>query len=724
MITYEQGHLDRNGDGARFPRRPYYPLLAANGTDAILLGLGGFPDDPNWMCYSMPLPFRINLGWHKTARMDYLYANKRYGVPCYGTSVALAAPTTTLMVGNDANVGIREPKQYFDPRRRVLTTTFSLVESRGDAPAKLKVTSFLTDEHLLVEHYDVIREPRSGLRFGFHLVTPCSSDLHELCVLPERVEPETLERGFRFSYTYRAPEVYDGAAASWTDRTNCEPIIENDRQTAERAPTIAAGESITRYATVVDARDAADYRGAIDRLVKKTLDLGYDAVLNEHVERSRRRSAACRIALPEKDLNYLYDYSMYVLDATQDEETGFTPMGILPCCWQNAMFWDCWFASMAWLGSNQLDKAENVARFYRNKLEEATGLARKMKRGGVRFAWTTNREHFELNPENVIQFHNNAVIALQSLQIHQFTGDDEFLKNQFELVEGALIFLTEQLVSVENGRASLRPCAGLDESTSDLKGTDTWTAATYAKALELYLDACVRLDREPFQDDLKTIGAMVMEAIDRNMDDEGVLQSFVGGIRPHWGSLIYHLFPDHPSREKTLNALSHYDSDLDSYASHGVAGYKGRIFTWTEFWIARVLAADESPKGWERLRKCAKFSDCFGSFPERVFYHGELLKQPFMTSHAAYVWAINSLLVNRRGERLAVLTNLPEAWTDLSFENLTTPDGLKVSAAMKNGRIINLEIVNLNHEERRVRLVLPNEDERDVISLATGERFV
>jgi hypothetical protein len=714
MLTYQSGGLESTERGAYFPRRPYYPLLAANGSDAILLGIAGFPDDPNWMSYSMPLPSRISLGWFKTGRRDYLYAHKRYGVPSSGTSAALAAPTTLLTVGRENNLGVRNPHQSFDPKTRVLTTTFELTESRGKIPAKIRVTSFLTEEHLLIEHYEVLQAPQSGFRLGFQLRPAFPTDMNEFCVYPKDVRHEVLPRGFRFSYVYESPEIPDGAAATWTDLADCTIENEGGEPVVDRTPLIPAGGAVTHYVAVVDADDAKDFHGEIDRLREKTLTKGYEAILKEHIEQNPSGELTARVHLPEKDLEYLYDYSHYVLDASFDRESGFLPMGILPTCWQNAMFWDMWFASMAWLGSNRPDKAARISRFYRNKLGEARQLAAKMGTPGARFAWTTNRDHFEIGAENVVQFHNNAVIALQSLQVYEFTGDEEFLRESIDLVEGALLFLTEKLVKVDGGVATLRACAGLDESTSDLKGTDTWTGATYLRALELYLKSCEKLGRKPFRDSLVEIADRIRQAVDRNVDGQAVLQSFEGGMSPHWGSLIFHLFPQHPSRFATLQALSHYDAELDSYNSHGVAGYRGRIFTWTEFWISRLLAADEKPEGWQRLRQCAKFSDGFGSFPERVFYHGELLKQPFMSSHASYVWAMNSLLVNRQGDRLAVFTNLPAEWENVSFENLTTPDGLQVSAKLKNRKIVKLEVKNLSQQEREVDLSHPGQ---------TGIRF-
>lgn len=707
MISYKSGQLEQHDQGACFPGRPSYPLLAGNGSDAILIGLGGFPDDPNWRCYSMQLPSRASLGWYKTARKDFLYANRRYGVSSYGTSVALAAPTTELTVGKERNLGLRNPQQVFNPKSRILSTTFELKESRGDKEARIKVTTFLTDEHLLVERYEVVQAPVSGFRLGFQLVTPTSTDLHDLCVHPRKLSYETMSNGFRFFYSYDSDEIEDGVAATWTDAAGSEIESENDNPTIVRTSVIGDGEAVTHYVAVVDAHDAPGFSAEVDRLVEKTGSQGYEGILQAHLQRDPTIGKPARISLPEKDLEYLYDYSHYILESSFERESGFLPMGILPECWQNAMFWDSWFASMAWLGSNRCDQSVKLSQFYQNKLAEARQLAKEMNCAGARFGWTTNREHFSLNSEQVIQFHNNAVIALQSLQVYRFTGDEGFLKECIELVEESLLFLTEKLVQIQDDVATLHPCAGLDESISDLKGTDTWTGATYASALQLYLEGCEKLNRVPFQPGLEKVAAMVLEALDRNVDAHGVLQSFAGGVRPHWGVLIYHLFPEHPSRQKTLKELSFYDAELDSYNSIGVSGYRGRIFTWTEFWIARILAADECQEGWNRLRQCAKFTDRFGSLPERVFYHGELLKQPFMTSHAAYIWAVNSLLLNRRGKRLAILTNLPESWSDVSFENLTTPDGLRVSATMKAKKICRLEIANLNLGTHEINLVLP-----------------
>jgi hypothetical protein len=58
---------------------------------------------------------------------------------------------------------------------------------------------------------------------------------------------------------------------------------------------------------------------------------------------------------------------------------------------------------------------------------------------------------------------------------------------------------------------------------------------------------------------------------------------------------------------------------------------------------------------------------------------------------------------------LAALTSLPDEWEDVSFENLTTPDGLQVSATMEKKRIVRLAVKNLSQQERAVDLAHPGQ---------------
>ncbi len=728
MIKYQENGLVANEYGACFPERPYFPLLAANGTDGILLGLTGASDEVGNIPYSTQLPFHCNIGWYKTARKDYDYNDR-----AYGTAPCLANLPTVPVIGKE-KTSLRATEQFFCPENRVLTTVFTMFESRGTAPAKVKVASFMTDEHLLVEHYEILQAPENGIRFEFKLGPAVQNTLYDICVRPEQVEFNKLTgagTGFKYAYHYKSPEIHDGAAAVWSDNDGSEylppvkPVYDRKNYSLHTiiTPVIPENSSVTRYTAVVDSNDVTDFHQEIERLAAKTRAAGYNEIFREHVAARKKYFGAATVKLPEPDLEYLYNFSRYLLDATFEQKSGFMPMGIMPMNWHNAMFWDSWFASMAWLGNNNRDYSARISLFFLGKLEEAKELARKLGKSGARFGWTTGREHFDLRQESIVQFHNNAVIAIQCLQVYQANGDLDFLRKIIDVPEQSLLFLCEALIRFDDDRAYLAECSGIDESTHDLKVTDTWTTATFIKASKMYMEACRDLGRKPFRNDLEAICGMLNDALNRNVDEQGVLQSFEGGRIPHWGSLVFNLFPNHPAIRKTVEAMSRYDRELDSWNSHGVMTYLERLFTWTEFWIARILGEQEDAEGWTRLKKCAKFTGCFGSIPERIFYRGEPVKHYFMTSHSCFVWAIHSLLLSRKGKRLAVLTNLPETWKDAAFRNLTTPDGLQVSAKMRNGIIEELEIVNRHRQSREISLVVPGRNVSTEISLEHGKAY-
>jgi hypothetical protein len=438
--------------------------------------------------------------------------------------------------------------------------------------------------------------------------------------------------------------------------------------------------------------------------VEKVRREGYEGIRKAHQEVWRSYFGRSSVSLPSGDLQHLYEMSMYMLRSVYDRGTGFMPMGILPLHWQNAMFWDSWFASMAWLGCNHQIEARGISQFWKKRLPEACSVARQLKCDGARFAWTSNREHFCRDKARMVQFHNNAVVVLQVAQVWRATGDTGFLREHLPVMEGALQFLVDRLVRVKGNHVDLLACAGPDESELDQKHTDTWTCAVLIKGLDEYLAAIRILGREPFQLGLPQLRTLLWQAMNRNVDSDGVLQSFQGGAHPHWGSLIFMLFPEHPARRRTLQALSMYDRELDGYNSFGIIHHSARVFTWSEYWVIRILAEAGDRTAWPRFQKNAKFTNMLGGIPERIYMHGELYTNWFMTGHASFLWAVHALLMHRTGDELRVLTGLPKGWETAAFDNLTTGDGLRVSASMKNGKLTRLEIVNEHTEPRRIRL--------------------
>ncbi|MDD5677744.1 MAG: hypothetical protein PHW60_07085 [Kiritimatiellae bacterium] len=716
-VKYQQGGLAATPEGACFPERPYFPIILANGTDAIMVNPAGSTDSLSFLHYSGLLPDKTSLGWFKTDRKNFKSDTS------YGSSLCLAHPATLLFIGTEEIMPIKM-EQVFDPKTATVTTRFSQFSHRDPGQISLKVTTFLTDEHILVERYEVLEAPATPFHLEFCIRPPrhdagtCGNDLP---LVAQGVEYWTTREKRMLGFSYEICG-YRGACATWYD-VSCDfspaapasqGVGANEEASAkgsakDRLVTAAltTGTVVTCYTAVLDSEDTPDPKKDLTALIARTQADGYAPTRAAHVQSWQAYNDRARVRLPASDLQYIYDTSLYVLNSVFNRATGFMPMGILPYQWQNCMFWDSWFCSMAWLGSNRRDDARRISEFWIGKLDEARDVARQLGVGGARFSWTSNRRFFTRDAARAIQFHNNGDAFIQMAQVWQAGGDAEFLEQAYPVMEDALRFLIEKLVRTDGQTAALAACAGPDESVVDKKSTDTWTCAGIIKSIDYYLQAAEKIGRKPYRPDLPRLRALLWDALNRNVDEHGVMQSFHGGRVPHWGSLIFSLFPDHPARANTMAAISKYDKELDGYNSMGLNRYLARNFTWAENWAIRILAESGDAQAWERLRKNAKFTNCYGGIPERIFCHGELYRDWFFTAHAAYLWAVHGLLLQRVGEHLRVLMTLPPDWKTVSFENLTTEDGLRVSAGLKDGRLERLEITNDHTETRIVQLSAP-----------------
>ncbi len=708
MLDQKNNNMILTEDGGYFPGRPYFPVILANGIDAMMINMIGSTDSHGSLEYSPQLSRGCSFGWYKTGRKDYEFSNMSYG-----HSVCLADMNVILKLGIQA-IGISRTEQFFDPKKGIVTTVFSQRCHRSRGILKIKVKTFLTGSHILVKHYEVLEVPEVDFTIEFLMGPAVRPSQYDLCIRPEKVEFSNMKNsnGFQFSYQFKK---FSGVAATWTDcpASVCEfpenLIYDKKNYSPHKLVTrkLNKGDTITNYTAIIDDTDLSNPQQYMDELIKSVNSFGYNHIVKNHELEMEKYFSKSSINLPDKKLEFIYNCSLYLMKSNIEWDTGFLPMGILPYMFENAMFWDSWFASMAWLRSDHADYSRKISYFWKDKLPEAKALAKKMGIPGARFAWTTNRKNFNLRPEQCRQYHNNGIIVIQIWQCFENSGDIKFLSEMFETMENALIFLIEALVKVENGKAYLRECSGIDESESELKRTDTWTAAVTAKAIAYYLNTCNKLKKSPYRENLDIVENMVLMAMNDNIDENGVLQSFVGGALPHWGSLIFNLFPEHPAWRKTIDEMSFYDAELDSYHSHNVISYKDRIFTWTEYWISRILAEKRIPEAWDRLIKCAKFTNYYGGIPERVFYHGELVLNWFFTSHASFILAVNSLLINRQGKKLMIFDMLPARWKNIEIKNIITHDGIAVSAKMNDGKMIELKVQNKNMEFKKINLTAP-----------------
>lgn len=708
--------------GSRLPDKTYYPMYLSNGTDGMLINILG--SGVGWFelsfDYSVPLTGQKAAGWYKSDRRTHHGLNLAYGAmkPLFEFS---AAP-----ILNGDRVVPRNCKQYFDPRRAVLTSFYEQMDHDTLEWMKVKVTTFLTRDHVLVEHYEFEEAPVDGASIRFFMNSPSEAYLHlyERVLKMDQAGMEVDVENSLMRYEF-AHDGWSGGAVSWMDcsaengstRDNGEEIfVHGNIQTVRHAQ----GESFTRYLAAIDSEDASDYAEALKEVIGKCALCGYHEILRQHEEEWNTYHGSSRMEIPEKGLSYLYDVSRYLIRSNL-HPSGFLPMGTLPYLWQGVMFWDAGFATAAFIGNGNLAEAESVLDNLRTYQREGREAARRFDAKGMRLEWTVEREKFTRYPRPNSQVHNNAWWAHMIYSYYEATGDQEFLRRNLEIMGELLLFLTDRFVEDRGDHAIISQCLGVDESFSNPKTNDTWTAAITLKALTEYREATQLLRVESLIEDLSSIIARLQVGLDQNVDADGVMQSFLGGKLPHWGSLIFDLFPDHPSRRATLHRMmENYDPEMNLHNFHGVTRYAEKAFPWADYWAARCFARGGDCDTHYLLDCVAGCVNYFGGIPERVFYHGELFNNWFLSAHASLVWAVNGMLANAHKGVLRILCGSQERWKDVCFEGIFAGEGLVVSARMSNEQVTSLRIENLLPDLREIQCVIGDRGESMTLSLIPG----
>lgn len=692
--------------GYRLPDRPYFPLYLGNGQDAMLINLlgSGFAWFEASMDYGAPLSGQKAAGWFKCDRRTHTGLDLVYGI-----LVPLFEFTSAPVLRGDLIVP-RDSRQYFDPRSATLTTFYEQVDNETLEWLHVKVTTFLTFDHVLVEHYEFLKSPRAGVSIRFLLNSPSEDYLHlhppavKLDRATLRAVPSQSSLVYDFSF-----ERFRGGAHSWCD-CECEAgkASKRDRDGFVhgyvQTRAFRRGESFTRYLVALDNIDARRYRQALQETVDHCRASGYRRLHAQHQQAWARYFNTCHIDLPDPAVAFAYDVSRYFLRANLDP-SGFLPMGNLPYLWQGVQFWDAGFGVQAFLGCGNRTEAARVLTHLTTYRQAGRALARNHRARGMQLEWTVERDQITPYPFLTRQVHNNAWWAHLIYHYASTTADGTFLRRHLPLMEELLLFLVDAFLEDRGDHIIVRRCEGVDESVANEKLNDTWTCAVTLRALLDYRAAIRQLQGPPRIAHLDDVIRKLAAGLDRNVDAHGVLQSFHGGRLPHWGSLVFDLFPNHPARRRTLRKmLENCDPVRRLYNLHGVTRYAEKTFPWGTLWAARCFSRGAEPQAYRLLVSALADANLFGGLPERLFYYGERFNNWFLTAHAALVWAVNGMLAHADGNVLRVLNGIPNAWHALTFAGLHAGQGLVVDAKVQNGQLRQLDISNLNRTPRDVQL--------------------
>ena len=720
--------IETTEHGSRLPDRTYFPCYLGNGVDGMLINLMG-----SGICrfghafdYSAPLTGQKAKGWYKADRRT-----RRNTELVYGRMLPLFEFASAPVLHGEQLVP-RDCKQYFDPRRATLTTFYEQYDNRTLERVRVRVTSFLTKDHVLVEHYLFEEAPAAGVSLRFYLNTPSEDylEIHDRAVTMDRAEIEDDRPNGLLRYRY-ACDAYSGGAFSWVDcpagdSWTLEGEGENVVGGCMETRKFGSGESFTRYLAAIDNHDADEPEPALETTLEHCRDLGRDALRERHEAEWEAYFATCRVELPDPALRYLYDVSRYFLRANL-HPSGFLPMGLFPYLWQGVMFWDAGFAVQAWNGTGNTEEARRVLEHLSVYREEGHREAQRFGEGarGMRLQWTFTRDRFVDYPQwtqGNRQIHNNGWWAHVIHTYYEATGDRAFLERTIGVMGELLLFLCSRFVEDRGDHAVITECMGVDESRGNLKFNDTWTLATTLRGLMDYRRDAEALGVEPVIDDLPGLITKLQAGLEKNVDENGVLQSFEGCRLPHWGSLVFDLFPDHPALQPTLRRMmDNHDPEMDLYNFHGVTRYAEKSFPWGTFWAARCFARAGDPRALDLIECETKAANYFGGLPERVFYHGERFNNWFLTAHASLIWAVNGVLANAANGTLRVFAGARDSWRDAAFEGIFAGEGLVVSARMEDGVVTRLIIDNRNPDIREINCLVGTDAEPMVLTLEPGE---
>ncbi|MCM8817159.1 MAG: hypothetical protein NC913_06595 [Candidatus Omnitrophica bacterium] len=716
MKTFEKTKF-----GCCFPDRPYFPMYLANGIDAVMINILGSSD--SWWengDYSSILSQQYCRGWYKADRR--IYDTELV----YGRLIPLFEFSSNALI-NEEMIVPKNCRQYFEPQTATVTTFYNQLDNQSLQEMKIKVTTFLTDNHVLVEHYEFIKTPDPGVSIQFFINASSKSrlDIYPESIFMDGFSIETAPEKSLIACRFKKQNI-SGIVLSWFDCPALKTKHEYPGKTSHVAILttckIKTGQSFTRYLIAVDNRDDDDFEEKAESILKECQSLTYSTIYDHHKDKWKKYFETSKIKIPDPSISHIYDTGRYIM-RSNIHPSGFLPMGIMPYLWQGVMFWDACFAVEAMVGCGNTSEAKSVLEHLLIYENEGRKLAKAYNSEGIRLEWTVEEIRFTDYGFLTKQIHNNAMWAHTIFSFYQYTRDIEFLKKMFPFAHGLLVFIVDKFLEDMGNHIIIKRCEGVDESTVIEKINDTWSCAITLRALMDYKNASITLGIKPGIEKLDEIIRKLEAGLNMNIDEDGIMQSFKGGKLPHWGSLIFDLFPQHHSLLPTIKKMmKNYDKEMDTYNFHSVTRYAEKMFPWANFLVVRILSRIGDKMAMKLLENASRFTNYFGGIPERIFYHRELFNHWFFTAHATMVWAVNGIMANVTQDTLRILVCSREKWKDVSFENIYAGAGLIVSAEMKNCKLKKLYIENL--AGRKTLKCIAGKNKPFLISLKPGKNKI
>ena len=479
------------------------------------------------------------------------------------------------------------------------------------------------------------------------------------------------------------------------------------------------GDVTELFYTVVTTDDSADVLALARSQLLLAAELGYDALLAEHVKWWAAYNARSRISIPDKKMERLYNVYSYQLASCSRE--GFYPMALqgvwtadndsLPP-WKGDYHFDTnvELSYQSYLKANRLGEGKvyvdylwNMRERYRKFAKEFYGV------DGYLLPSTSSLSGEPIGGWPMYSYSPTMTVwAIQGLDdYYLYTGDEKFLRNKlypiFEETGKALLALMEE----RDGRLYL-PLSSSPELFDNTKEAYLTPNTNFDQALLIYLYTKLRDYSRKLHRNYKRYERILERLDPLAVREDGVLMidrdRALHETHRHF-SHVMAIYPLHLINydtkenkriiEATINQLERFGTGLWCGFSYGMSAQlyamagKGNAVYSKLCEYMRALVADNG-------------FHLNGDFKNTgvTAWHN----RPFtMESHYSFADGVHLMLMQEHMGYLDLLPAIPDEWESLEFKKLRSYGGLLVSLKLEDGVITSLTLTSPKARELRIK---------------------
>lgn len=436
---------------------------------------------------------------------------------------------------------------------------------------------------------------------------------------------------------------------------------------------------------------------------------GFAGTLAAHRQAWEPYWAESEVRLPSGRLQRVYRTAQYHLRCNATRWS--FPVGIFPTHWAGKYFgWDEMFCHHALISSNHDDLARRCPEFRFAGLSQALNRAShygKPGSFGARFPWETLEDGTEGAPPGFWMdhvFHMSNISGSAWVQF-LYTGDLGYLESTGYPVirECARFFLANMIYEALDGGMFLGKCTDL-ERLGPARLNPYMTSCGAIDTLEAAAEAAERLRVDETESPgWRQAAGKLRDSLPR---EENRFIPYPGCKERSIASLGG-LFP-YPVWDETnaaqRNAAYHFLEH--GRASGNMYPVGNSVCAWYAGWMASALArlGDREEPG-KLLEEAARGAGGFGELFE--INEAQVSMRPwFATASGNFVYALNQMLVQSRGEEIRLAPGVPRDWKDYGFR-LPCHGDLMLEAAVEKGVLKKLTLApgaRQGELERKLRL--------------------